>query len=100
MLIKWTRAALASVDEIAGFIAKDNPTRATSSVLELQAAVTQLQARPGMGRAGRVPGTRELVLHKNYIAIYRVRGDNVEILRLHHAARNLRRTGSAPEADL
>jgi toxin ParE1/3/4 len=89
MLIKWTRAALASVDEIAGFITKDNPTRATSFVLELQAAVTQLQAHPGMGRAGRVPGTRELVLHKNYIAIYRVRGDNVEILRLHHAARKL-----------
>lgn len=89
MLIKWTRAALASVDEIAGFIAKDNPIRATSFVQELQAAVTQLQAHPGMGRAGRVPGTRELVLHKNYIAIYRVRGDDVEILRLHHAARNL-----------
>ena len=89
MLIKWTRAALASVDEIAGFIAKDNPTRATSFVLELQAAVTNLQAHPGMGRAGRVPGTRELVLHKNYIAIYRVRGDDVEILRLHHSARNL-----------
>jgi len=89
MLIKWTKTALASVDEIADFIAKDNPTRATSFMLELQAAVTQLQAHPGMGRAGRIPGTRELVLHKNYIAIYRVRGDAVEILRLHHAARNL-----------
>jgi len=89
MLIKWTKKALASVDEIADFIAKDNPTRATSFMLKLQAAVTQLQAHPGMGRAGRIPGTRELVLHKNYIAIYRVRGDAVEILRLHHAARNL-----------
>ena len=89
MSIKWTKTALASVDDIAGFIAKDNPARATSFVLELQAAVAKLQAHPGMGRAGRVPGTRELVLHKNYIAIYRVRGDNVEILRLHHAARNL-----------
>jgi len=87
--IKWTKAALASVDEIAGFIAKDNPIRATSFVIELQAAVNKLQTHPGMGRAGRVPGTRELVLHKNYIAIYRVRGDDVEILRLHHAARNL-----------
>ena len=89
MLIKWTKTALASVDEIAGFIAKDNPTRVTSFVLELQAAVTKLQAHTGMGRAARVPRTRELVLHKNYIAIYRVRGDDVEILRLHHAARNL-----------
>jgi len=89
MSIKWTKTALQSVDEIAGYIAKDNRTRASSFVLELQDAVTKLQAHPGMGRAGRVPGTRELVLHKNYIAIYRVRGDNVEILRLHHAARNL-----------
>jgi addiction module RelE/StbE family toxin len=89
MSIKWTKAALASVDEIAGFIAKDNPIRATSFVIELKAAVNKLQTHPGMGRAGRVPGTRELVLHKNYIAIYRVRGDDVEILRLHHAARTL-----------
>ena len=89
MWVKWTKTALASVDEIAGFIAKDNPTRATSFVLELKNAVTRLQVHPSMGRAGRVPGTRELVLHKNYIAIYRVRGDDVEVLRLHHVARKL-----------
>ncbi|MEI6117417.1 MAG: type II toxin-antitoxin system RelE/ParE family toxin [Burkholderiales bacterium] len=88
MSIKWTKTALRSIDEIAAFIAKDNPPRATSFVLELQDSVTKLQAHPGMGRAGRVAGTRELVLHKNYIAIYRVRDDDVEILRLHHAARN------------
>jgi hypothetical protein len=89
MSIKWTKTALRSADEIASYIAKDNPTRASSFVIELQDAVTKLQLHPGMGRAGRVPGTRELVLHKNYIAIYRVRGDDVEILRLHHVARNL-----------
>lgn len=89
MTIRWTKTALRSVDEIAGYIAQDNPTRATSFVLELQGAVAKLQVHPGMGRAGRVPGTRELVLHKNYIAIYRVRGHDVEILRLHHVARNL-----------
>ncbi|MEN9763916.1 MAG: hypothetical protein RI906_3742 [Pseudomonadota bacterium] len=89
MALKWTKTALRSVDEIASFIAKDNPARATSFVLELKDAVAKLQSHPGMGRAGRVPGTRELVLHKNYIAIYRVRGDDVEILRLHHVALNL-----------
>ena len=89
MSIKWTKTALRSVDEIAGYIGQDNPTRATTFVLELQNAVNKLQAHPGMGRAGRVPGTRELVLHKNYIAIYRARGDDVEILRLHHVARKL-----------
>ena len=89
MALKWTRTALGSVDEIAGFIGADNPRRATSFVRELKDAVNKLQAHPGMGRAGRVPGTRELVLHKSYIAIYRVRGDDVEILRLHHVARKL-----------
>ena len=87
MAIKWTKTAFRSINEIAGFIAKDNSTRATSFVLDSQDAVSKPQAHPGMGRAGRVPGTRELVLHKNYIAIYRARGDDVEILRLHHAAR-------------
>jgi toxin ParE1/3/4 len=89
MVIKWTKTALRSVDEIAGYIAKDNPKRANSFVVELQDAVAKLQVHPGMGRSGRVPGTRELVLHKNYIAIYRMRGDGVEILRLHHVARKL-----------
>ena len=89
MVLKWTKTALHSFDEIAGFIAKENPIRATSFVLELKEALNKLQVHTGMGRAGRVPGTRELVLHKNYIAIYRVRGDDVEILRLHHVARHL-----------
>lgn len=89
MSIKWTRTALRSVDEIADYIAKDKPAHAASFVLALQGAVTKLQAHPGMGRAGRVPGTRELVLHKRYIAIYRVRDGDIEILRVHHTARNL-----------
>ena len=89
MALKWTPAALRSVDEAAGFISKDNPIRATTFVQELKDAMTRLQVHPGMGRAGRVPGTRELVLHKNHIAIYRVRGDDLEILRLHHVARKL-----------
>jgi addiction module RelE/StbE family toxin len=89
MGLKWTITALRSIDEIAEFIAIDSPIGATRFVLDLKAAVTKLQMHPGIGRAGRVPGTRELVLHKNYIVIYRVRGEDVEILRLHHVARNL-----------
>lgn len=88
MAIKWTRAALRSVDEIASFIARDNPARAATFVSELKASTARLQDFPGMGRAGRVPGTRELVLHKNYIAIYRVKGGDVEVLRIHHVARD------------
>lgn len=87
MAVKWTRAALRSADEIAKYISKDSPARAQSFMLDLKSAVYRLSVHPGMGRPGRVPGTRELVLHKNYIAIYRVRDGKVELLRLHHAAR-------------
>lgn len=87
MALKWTKTALRTLDEIAAYIAQDNPERATRFVRELRDSTQQLEAFPGLGRAGRVHGTRELVLHKNYLAIYRVREGVVEILRIHHSAR-------------
>jgi toxin ParE1/3/4 len=78
-----------AVDPIAQYIAQDNPARATSFVKELRQSTAKLANFPGMGRAGRVHGTRELVIHQNYLAIYRVRASDVEILRIHHVARKL-----------
>ncbi len=86
MALVWTRTALKSVDEIASYIARDNPVRAASFIAELHASTERLVSFPGMGQAGRVPGTRELVLHKNYVAIYRVVRTDVQVLRIHHVA--------------
>lgn len=42
---------------------------------------------PEMGRLGRVSGTRELIVSRMpYIAIYHLRNNTVEILRLLHMA--------------
>jgi plasmid stabilization system protein ParE len=57
MSIKWTRTALRTLDEVAGYIANDNPARATTFVLELRNSVNKLQDHPELGRAGRVLGT-------------------------------------------
>jgi toxin ParE1/3/4 len=38
-----------------------------------------------MYRSGRVPGTREAVVHPNYILVYHVTADAVEIISLVHA---------------
>jgi plasmid stabilization system protein ParE len=54
------------------------------------AAVAMLAEQPGLGRPGRVPGTRELIVAKTrYLVPYRVRGGTVEVLRVFHTSRRL-----------
>ena len=48
-----------------------------------------LKEWPNQGRPGREEGTRELPFSPlPYIAIYRVKEQTVEILRIYHGARN------------
>ena len=84
--VRWTRRALRRLDEIAAHIAADNPSRAASCVGELRAKVGVLAALLP-GKPGRVYGTRELVLHRHYLAVYRVRSEEVHILTVLHTAR-------------
>jgi toxin ParE1/3/4 len=86
--VRWLKVALANLDAEAEYIAEDNPAAAGRVVERILRAVDLLKKNPAMGRAGRVAGTRELVVAETpYIIPYRVRGDAVEILRVFHAAR-------------
>jgi addiction module RelE/StbE family toxin len=85
--LRWTNRALGRLDEIATYIAKDNPTRATTFVTELRKKVEILKSHQ-LGKAGRVFGTKELVLHPNYLAVYRVKDDEVQIITILHTAQN------------
>lgn len=87
MAVKWTKTALTNLVSIVEYIEEDNAERAKSFALEIQAKTNSLVEFPGIGRPGRVIGTRELVVHPNYIIPYRMRGDTVEILRIQHVAR-------------
>lgn len=87
MAVKWAKTALANLVLIADYIAEDNPARATSFVQEIRNKTNALVEFPTLGRPGRVLGTRELVAHKNYIITYRVRGENVEVIRVLHVAK-------------
>ena len=88
MRVRWLRIALANLDAEAEYIAEDNPAAAARVVRRIFGAVDLLRNNPAMGRAGRVQGTRELVVDETpYIIPYRVRGETVEILRVFHAAR-------------
>jgi plasmid stabilization system protein ParE len=82
------RTALRNLDAEAAFIADDDPAAARLVVARVLAAVSMLADQPGLGRPGRVPHTRELVvLHTRYLVPYRVRGDSVEVLRVFHTSR-------------
>lgn len=88
MRISWLHAALGNLNAEAEYIARHNPAAAARVVATIQHAVDQLARYPAMGRPGRVPGTRELVVSETpYVIPYRVRGDRVEILRVFHGAR-------------
>ena len=88
MRVRWLKVALANLDAEAEYIAEDNPAAAGRVVQKILRAVDLLKENPAMGRAGRVAGTRELVVAETpYVIPYRVRGVAVEILRVFHAAR-------------
>ena len=88
MRVRWLRRALASLDAEAEYIAVDDPAAAGRVVPRVLRSVDLLRRNPALGRAGRVAGTRELVVAGTpYIVPYRVRGEAVEILRVFHAAR-------------
>lgn len=84
------RTALRNLDAEAAFIAKDDAAAAHLVARRIFEAVSQLAEQPNLGRPGRVPGTRELIVSKtHYIVPYRVRGESVEILRVFHTSRRL-----------
>jgi len=90
MRVRWLRQALRNLDDEANYVAAENPAAARIVVRRVLEAVAQLADQPSLGRPGRVPGTRELVVLKTrYIAPYRVRGQTIEILRVFHTSRRL-----------
>ena len=85
MELRWTRKALENLNQIAAYIAQDNPVRASSFIGEIKDKTSLLLTFPALGRPGRVPGTRELVVHPNYIVVYQVGIDTIDILRILHS---------------
>ena len=88
MKIKWLRRALTNLDDLAAYIARDNPKAAASMVVRIMSVVEGLGSHPSLGRPGRVAGTRELVVSGTpFIVPYRVRDQTVEIICVFHSAR-------------
>ena len=89
MRVRWTSPALRDLEAIGDFIERESSAAVAARVVNaILDQADHLAAFPHLGRAGRVPGTRELVVADTpFIAPYRVRDAEVEILAVFHGAR-------------
>lgn len=88
MRIRWLRTANRNLDAATEHIACKEPDAARKMYAYIRGGVADLAEHPEMGRPGRIFGTRELVLEKySYIVPYRIRGNEVQVLRVFHTSR-------------
>lgn len=89
--VNWTHQALEDLDAVCLFIARDAPQVASVFAGRAFEATDRLQNHPNMGRV--VPefgddAVREILVY-SYRLIYRIVGDQVHVLTIHHGARSL-----------
>lgn len=73
----WLEPAVLQLEAALEYIAERSEPAANHLDDEIEACVQRLTEHPYMYCPGRVPGTREAVVHPNYILIYRVTTDAV-----------------------
>jgi toxin ParE1/3/4 len=78
---------LTDLEELVLFIAQDNVTAAITLEQHVIRQVDSLSDANFPRRAGRVPGTLELVAHPNYIVLLEQTNTTVTALALMHVAR-------------
>ena len=87
MKIRWTMPAAADLQHIKNYLDEHQSHLSVSTIRKLYSAVRSLSRMPERGRAGVKLGTCELIiLPLPYLVVYRIRGDAVEVLRIHHAS--------------
>jgi addiction module RelE/StbE family toxin len=86
MRVRWTPLAFAKLQAIAAHIARDNPAAAVAFAREVRDRAQRLEVFPYMGRAGRDPDTRELIVHRNYLITYSVSAEQVTAFQIWHMA--------------
>lgn len=85
MKLIWLEPALEQLESILDYIAERNEAAADRLQGAIEHCAEGLTDRPYMYRPGRVEGTREAVVHPNYILVYRVTAEAVEVVSVVHA---------------
>ena len=83
--LNWSDEALNELTEIVTY----NPYLNEGAAHRLRALITEaadrLPSHPAIYRPGRIAGTREVIVHPNYIIVYRVTRTAVDIVAVLHA---------------
>jgi len=87
MRVSWSQKALVNLDYAVEYIAAGNAAAAAEVAQRIWDASQLLADQPGMGRPGRVAGTRELVISGlPYILPYIEKAGTLIILRVMHTS--------------
>ena len=81
----WSPAARDELSEILDYISQFNEDASENLRARIDSLVEKVQHHPQLFRSGRVPGTREIVAHPNYIVVYRVLAEHIEVVSVVHA---------------
>lgn len=85
--IFWTEAAREDRTAALEYIAQSSLRAALNQLAEIEKQTQRLIRHSGLGRPGRVKGTRELSIARTpFVVTYRIIGDNIQILRFRHSA--------------
>jgi toxin ParE1/3/4 len=88
MEIVWFERAVEELLEIQAYIELDDPSAARAVRIKIDETIGLLADQPSLGRAGRVFGTRELVIPGTpYIVAYKVIARRIVIVTVLHGAR-------------
>lgn len=88
MKIVYTKLAQSDLSDLVDYLSLTSADSALKVLEKLEDSLTLLSEHPEMGRPGRVPETRELVVpDTSYIIPYKVEGELLVVLRVYHAAR-------------
>lgn len=87
-MIEWTDQATRQLDLAHDYIALSSSEEVAARVtMRIATSVQQLDAFPMLGRAGRVRGTRELVISNTpFIAAYAIGRNRIVVLAIYHGA--------------
>jgi toxin ParE1/3/4 len=89
MRIRWTPAAAADLQQINDYLKQHHPHCRQLTMRKLYDTSRSLKDWPGRGRPESEEGTREIVFPPlPYVAVYRVKQQTVEVLRVYHGAQD------------